>query len=422
MTALRGAPLPPDHRGADHLGAGHQGAGDQGAGDQGAGHQERSPGTDGGTSGRDESTTPTDALMLDQQLNVVLGMRELPAPQPGQALIRVAWAGVCGSDLHVLKTGAWVAYWPATLGHEVAGVVQECPGDEFAPGTTVVVDSRLPCAKCAGCQTAPSLCERMQWLGEAIPGGFARHLVVPTTSLVVCPPHLEPAVAVLAEPLAVAMHAVSRLGRRPSEALLLGYGPVGALVHFELMRRWPGLPVFVQEKSRDRRQLAEAFGAEPVWPREAIRQMPDQAGGDVPDGTGAVPDQANGDATAGCPEGNRPAGPERFALVVDAAGFPQSLAQACALATNGGTVLVVAISTEAVTLVPADVVERTLTIAGSVGFDDELEQAVALLAAGPDRYRPLITEAVLLEEAAERLATVAVAPPAGKLLVRPWQE
>ena len=66
-----------------------------------------------------------------------------------------------------------------------------------------------------------------------------------------------------------------------------------------------------------------------------------------------------------------------------------------------------AISTEAVTLVPADVVERTLTIAGSVGFDDELEQAVALLAAGPDRYRPLITEAVLLEEAAERLATVA---------------
>ena len=138
---------------------------------QGAGHQERSPGTDGGTSGRDESTTPTDALMLDQQLNVVLGMRELPAPQPGQALIRVAWAGVCGSDLHVLKTGAWVAYWPATLGHEVAGVVQECPGDEFAPGTTVVVDSRLPCAKCAGCQTAPSLCERMQWLGEAIPAG-----------------------------------------------------------------------------------------------------------------------------------------------------------------------------------------------------------------------------------------------------------
>jgi 2-desacetyl-2-hydroxyethyl bacteriochlorophyllide A dehydrogenase len=374
MTALRGAPLPPDH-------------------------QEKGRGTVGGTSDRDNRTMPTDALMLDRQLNVVLGTRELPAPQPGQALIRVAWAGVCGSDLHVLKTGAWVAYWPATLGHEVAGVVQECPGDEVPPGTTVVVDSRLPCGTCAGCQTAPSLCERMQWLGEAMPGGFARHLVVPASSLVVCPPHLEPAVAVLAEPLAVAMHAVSKLGRRPSDVLLLGYGPVGALVHLELTRRWPGLPVFVQEKSGDRRQLAMALGAKP-----------------------ARPDQANGDVPVSHPGATRPAGPERFSLVIDAAGFPQSLAQACARATNGGTVLVVAISTEPVALVPADVVERTLAIAGSVGFDDELEQAVSLLAADADRYRPLITEAVLLEEAAERLATIATTPPAGKLLVRPWQE
>jgi threonine dehydrogenase-like Zn-dependent dehydrogenase len=365
----------------------------------------------------------TDALMLDQQLKVVLGTRELPAPQLGEALIRVAWTGLCGSDLHVLKTGAWVTYWPATLGHEVVGVVQECPGGEFAPGTTAVVDSRLPCGKCAGCQTAPSLCERMQWLGEAIPGGFARHLVVRASSLVVCPAHLEPAVAVLAEPLAVAMHAVSRLSRPPAQALMLGYGPVGALVHLELMRRWPGLPVFVQEKSRDRRQLALAFGAEPAWPNGANGQVPRQAHGDVPDeANGNVPDKAEEEVTGSNPGGNRPAGPERFSLVVDAAGFPQSLAHACAHAANGGTVLVVAISAEAVALVPADVVERTLSIAGSIGFDDELEQAVALLAADPDRYRPLITEAVLLEEAAERLATIAASPPAGKLLVRPWQE
>ena len=109
-------------------------------------------------------------------------------------------------------------------------------------GTVVVVDSRLPCGKCAGCQKAPSLCHNMSWLGEALPGGFARHLVVPVTSLVRCPAQLEPAIAVLAEPLAVAMHAVSRLAHRPDDVLVLGYGPVGALVHLELVRRWPGLP------------------------------------------------------------------------------------------------------------------------------------------------------------------------------------
>src|ERR1039457_5570415 len=86
----------------------------------------------------------TDALLLDEQLHLTLGTRRLPAPVPGEALVRVAWAGVCGSDLHVLETGAGVASWPAPLGHEVVGVVQDRPGREIAPGTTVVVDPRLP--------------------------------------------------------------------------------------------------------------------------------------------------------------------------------------------------------------------------------------------------------------------------------------
>ncbi|MGO9657222.1 MAG: zinc-dependent alcohol dehydrogenase [Acidimicrobiales bacterium] len=332
----------------------------------------------------------TDALLLDRQLRVALGTRELPVPAPGEALVRVAWAGVCGSDLHVLKTGAWVAYWPATLGHEVVGVVQDCPGGEMAPGTTVVLDSRLPCGACPGCAVAPSLCHQMTWMGEARPGGFARHLVVPVGSLVSCPPDLEPAIAVLAEPLAVAMHAVSRLSHRPHDALVLGYGPIGALVHLELVRRWPDLAVFVSEPADERRRLGLALGASPA---------PGPAG---PGGADrAVPG---------------------FGLVVDAAGYPGSLTDACARAANGGTVLVVALSAEAVTLVPAQLAERTLTIAGSVGFDGELEEALVVLAADADRYRPLVSEAVLLEEAAERLASLGRSPSAGKVVVRPWQE
>jgi threonine dehydrogenase-like Zn-dependent dehydrogenase len=75
-----------------------------------------------------------------------------------------------------------------------------------------------------------------------------------------------------------------------------------------------------------------------------------------------------------------------------------------------------------VSLVPAQLAERTLTIAGSVGFDDELGDALELLAADPDRYRPLVTEALLLEEAADRLATLGSSPSAGKVVIRPWRE
>jgi threonine dehydrogenase-like Zn-dependent dehydrogenase len=326
-----------------------------------------------------------EALLLSRELSLSIGQRELPVPAHGQALVRVAWAGLCGSDLHVLRTGSWVGYWPATLGHEVYGVVEECPGGEVEVGTAVVVDSRLPCGTCPGCQVALSLCERMTWLGEAIPGGFAQYLLVPSGNLVPCPDGLEGAIAVLAEPLAVAIHAVSRLRSAPLNVLVLGYGPVGALVHAELERRWPRVRVVVSEPVQARLELALAMGAEPL-----------------------------GEPVAG--QG------ERFDLVVDASGHAGSFNQACLWAANGGTVLLVALCFDGAHIVPAEVVERTLTITGSVGFDDELGPALAVLASRPERYRALVTEAVLLKEVPARLGDLSSAPPAGKMLVRPWQD
>jgi threonine dehydrogenase-like Zn-dependent dehydrogenase len=319
------------------------------------------------------------SVLLDEDLTLRLGSRVLAAPVPGQALVRVEWAGVCGSDLHVLRTGAWVSGWPATLGHEVAGVVEACPGGELPPGSLVVVDSRVPCRECDGCASALNLCYRLAWLGEACPGGFASHLVVPAAGLVSCPPGLEPSLAVLAEPLAVAMHAVGKLPRPASRVLVIGYGPVGALVHLEITRRWPRAVVAVTEPDPLRRQLASAFGAD----------------------VAAIPDRV------------------RWPVVVDAAGYPGSLAEAVSVAANGGMVLAVALGHEPVQIVPAGLVERALTVTGSIGFDAELPEAVAALADDPGRWRPLITEAVLLEDAVGRLQQLTGAPGPGKVVIRP---
>ena len=95
---------------------------------------------------------------------------------------------MCGSDLHVLSTGAWVAYWPATLGHEVVGVVQECPSAEIAIGTTLVVGTRRAVRQLHGLQGIADICAtRWRGSGEALPGGFARHLVVRAGGLVPYP-------------------------------------------------------------------------------------------------------------------------------------------------------------------------------------------------------------------------------------------
>jgi threonine dehydrogenase-like Zn-dependent dehydrogenase len=384
------------------------------------------------------------ALLLDRDLSLRLGERELPAPGPAELLVRVEWAGVCGSDLHVLRTGDWVTSWPATLGHEVTGVVEASPGGEPPAGTRVVIDSRVPCGTCPGCAAGPQLCEHLGWFGEACPGGFASHVLVPAGRVAACPDDLEPAVAVLAEPLAVAMHAVSRVSEPPGRAVILGYGPIGALVHLELTRRWPQTAVSVVEPVAVRRQLAEAFGAEtaaaaggptvtapapaaPTGTTDAPRTAT-SSGPATPTSSGPATPATSGPATpataaatpaaaAATPATAPTAG--RARLVVDAAGCPGSLADAIDRCASGGTVLVVALGHEPVPVLPAALAERELTLAGCNGFAGELPAAVDALAAEPGRYRPLVTEAILLDEAPRRLGELLTDPAAGKAVIRP---
>lgn len=302
----------------------------------------------------------TEALLLDRDLSLRRGHRDVPRPRPGELVVAIEWAGVCGRDLHTLRTGASLAYWPATLGHEVVGTVESCPGGEHPAGRRVVIDPRIPCGACAGCVLQPDRCGRPAWVGEARPGGFAGHVLVAADRVVGCPDGLESALAVL------------------------GYGPFGALVHLEITRRWPDTEVTIVEPAPSRRELAEALGAR-VSSREEL--------------------------AAG--NGSRPG------LVVDAAGYPGALSDAVGLCADGGTVIALGRGSEPVQIPAAALAGRGLTIAFPAGFSEELADATAELASDPERYRPLVTESVLLDEAPERLRELAESPSAGKVLIRP---
>jgi threonine dehydrogenase-like Zn-dependent dehydrogenase len=168
--------------------------------------------------------------------------------------------------------------------------------------------------------------------------------------------------------------------------VILGYGPIGALVHLALTADRSAQPeVTVVEPARPRRELAAALGAQ-VAARDDIAAR---------------------------------AAARRPGLVVDAAGYPGSLADAVALTATGGTVLAVALGHEQARLLPAEIAERELTITGSIGFAAELPEAVAALDRDPDRYRPVVTEAVPLEDAPGRLRELLAAPSSGKVLIRP---
>jgi threonine dehydrogenase-like Zn-dependent dehydrogenase len=328
----------------------------------------------------------TDALFLDRDLQVSIGIRDLAEPLADEAIVRVECAGVCGSDLHVLRTGDWVedAQWPATLGHELCGTVELAPADgSLRVGDRVVADSRVPCDSCAECLAGqPERCRAVRFIGECRPGGFATRCVLPSRLLHRVPDGLAPETAVLAEPLAVVMHALSRLPGEPHSVAILGHGPIGALLHIEVRRRFATVAVTVAEPAALRAALARALGARTVPHADHL-----------PDDT--------------------------YDTVIDAAGYGGAFTDALRLLAPRGQLLLVALGHSPTTLTPAVLAESGATVVGAHAFVCELPEAIARLAEDPARYEPVVTDAVLLCELPSAVRAQLERPEAVKVVVCP---
>jgi (R,R)-butanediol dehydrogenase/meso-butanediol dehydrogenase/diacetyl reductase len=187
-------------------------------------------------------------------------LRDVPSPEPGagQVLVRVHACGICGSDLHYY---AGAEPPPAVcLGHEIAGRVATAGGG-FAVGEMVVVEPLLSCGACARCLAGePNLCPALRILGSLAPGGLAELVAVPASALFRVPPDLDLDAAMLAEPLAVGIHA-AHLGEVESgdRVLVLGAGAIGLLAAFAAGAR--GARVTVSARHPHQAEAARALGA-----------------------------------------------------------------------------------------------------------------------------------------------------------------
>jgi 2-desacetyl-2-hydroxyethyl bacteriochlorophyllide A dehydrogenase len=174
------------------------------------------------------------ALVFNAPGVMELEDRPTPTAGPGEAVVDVTAAGICGSDLHGF-TGASGRRSPGiVMGHEVAGTVRAVdPGhDPVMTGRKVVVFPLLTCGTCRWCRSgAEQLCGERSYVGIGRDGGFADSLLVPLASLVAIPDGLDPVVACLAEPAAVATHAVRRAPPLDGASVLVtGAGPIGLLL------------------------------------------------------------------------------------------------------------------------------------------------------------------------------------------------
>ncbi len=117
-------------------------------------------------------------------------------PGPGEVLLAVEAAGICGSDLHNFRTGQWISRRPSTAGHELSGrILAVGQGVEtLSVGDRVAADSRVWCGACPACTSGrTNICEHLGFVGEVCDGGFAEQIVLPARLVVRHDPPCRPA-------------------------------------------------------------------------------------------------------------------------------------------------------------------------------------------------------------------------------------
>jgi len=303
--------------------------------------------------------------------------RPIPTPGPGEVLLRVDAASICGTDLHLFTWDDWAAenlVPPRVLGHELAGTVTAIGlgVTRVTEGDLVGVESHLFDWTCSQCRRGEMhLCRNLRVIGVHIDGGFAEQIVIPEANAIASN-GLDPAVVALQEPMGNAVHAafVEEIAGR--SVLVTGCGPIG-LCAVGIAKAAGAGPVIATDTESFRLDLARTMGADLVLDAAA------------PDTAERVLDATGGDGVD---------------VVLEMSGAPEALGSALRLATRGGRISLLGIYSEDV---PVDlselVIMKGLRLHGVYGrrIYDTWERTQSLLRGGLD-VDPIITHRLDLAE------------------------
>ncbi|MDR1440092.1 MAG: alcohol dehydrogenase catalytic domain-containing protein [Clostridiales bacterium] len=288
-----------------------------------------------------------------------IGIREAPepAPAPGEALLRVRAAGVCGSDIGAFRGSNPLVTYPRVLGHELACEVVSIPDNPrgIRPGDAVAVDPDLYCGHCYPCSVGrTNCCAELRVLGVHCDGGMAEYFAHPADMLLKLPAGLDWERAALAEPLAIALHGLRRAALRAGEHIAIsGAGPIGLLAALAALRI--GASPILIDPLEQRLEAARRLGV-----RHALCPGPELAG-EVAAITGGRMAEA----------------------VMEASGAASAVAATLALASHAGRVVLTGWPKEAITLDTAAVTRKELDVRGArTSGAAELEEALSLIAGG----------------------------------------
>ncbi|MFZ0395805.1 MAG: alcohol dehydrogenase catalytic domain-containing protein [Terracidiphilus sp.] len=320
-------------------------------------------------------------------------------PGPGQVQVRIEAVGICGSDLHAYCEGAVGSapnVYPMVLGHEPSGVIVKTGAGVagLAAGDRGALEPALYCYHCEFCLSGRhNVCANIGFLSNPHHPGFFREIVnLPAANFYPIPEAMSFEEAALAEPLAVAMHSVRLASIRAGETVaVIGAGPIGLLT-IAALRAAGAARIWAVEPLAHRRQLARAIGADAVLePEEAQEEI------------------------------LRSTGRRGVDCAIDCAAAEHTTNQAIHLTRNAGRVALTGIhSTPNVSMDGSAMRRKELAIFNVRRSNHETPEALDLLEAHGEWFRPLLTHSRALENIDEAFAIASqYRDGVGKMIVRP---
>lgn len=189
---------------------------------------------------------------------------EVPEVAAGEVMIKTSFAGICGSDLHIIHGQNPFVQFPRVTGHEFSGVVTALADDVagFEVGDRVCVDPVISCGTCYPCRAGRhNVCMNMQVFGVHRNGGFSQFTSAPATNVIKLPDNVTLEQAALVEPYSIAMNVLSRMNPIDGDTLLVyGAGVIGLTI-VQVAKAIGIERIIVTDIVAERLETAKALGA-----------------------------------------------------------------------------------------------------------------------------------------------------------------
>ena len=313
---------------------------------------------------------------------------EKPVPKPGEALIKVVAAGICGSDIGAFRGTNGLVSYPRVIGHELAGVVVSIPENNkngIKVGDRVVVDPYLYCGHCYPCSIGrTNCCDDLHVLGVHVEGGMAEYFCHPADMLVKIPDGMSWVQAAMAEPLTISLHGIHRGGLKAGEyCAIIGAGPIGLAgiqcLKAAMVAQAYGAHAILLDLVQERLDFAKSLGVEYTinsGKEDPVERIKEITGG------------------------------EMAHQVMECSGANPAIRQTFDLVSNAGRITLTGWPQKETSL-PTDVItKKEIDIRGARTSAGEFEEALDLINSRKVDMMKILTKTVTMDEAPDTIVDI----------------